>query len=144
MTETPGPASETPRDSGRLRRRLVLLLLIAVGTFAAAAFLQSRRADDDPRRLAADFLAAHAEVVARVGTVTSIEDVGTRDVSAGPGNDVTRYVLLVVGKRGTLRADVEMKKGPDGSWHVHSATLYTEDGPVPLIEPARCPTCSNV
>lgn len=132
----------------RLVRRLGEMLVLVVGLLIAVSVvrLRSRPASgpENPRQVAASFLSAHAEVRERVGAVARVEDMAPQRVSAGPSQELATYYLEVVGERGTVRAEVEMKEGGDGTWHVHAATLFTQDGPVPLLEPSRCPTCSRV
>jgi hypothetical protein len=140
--------SAVPENRKRLVRRLGELLVLVVGVLIAVSVVQIRSRPEasagSPRQVAASFLSAHAEVLERVGAVARVEDMAPQRVSTGPAQELATYYLEVVGDRGTVRAEVEMKQGTDGTWHVHAATLFTDDGPIPLLEPVRCPTCSKV
>ena len=117
----------------KLPRRARQAVVIGPLAIAVVLGLQQLIGSEEAQRAGEEFLMSHPVVAQQVGEVSEVRHVGRQDFSFGLGGSLGTFDFEAVGRTGALRAEVKVENTPSGGWSVYSATLFTDDGPIPLM-----------
>ena len=123
------------KSFARLPRRVKAAVVVAISLLVVVPALQYLMGSSKALDTAEQFLLSNPKVREVVGSDVEVKHPAwfwRSDFGWTPGSAYAEYEFRVVGKKGSMRVRIKLKKANSSEWVVYSATLWTPGGPVAI------------